>query len=196
MVIVTIENPTHLATSQDTEARQKPIATFPQIIEEHDRDNPVQFAQYAQRIVNHWSRTQDRYRCTPDYLEGQTEIKSHMRETLIDWLLDVNLRYRHRRETLYLCANIIDRYVYYSIRDKTDVITRSNYQLVGITAYFIASKYEEIYYPDLRSLLNFADNIYREEEVKKMELKMVNTLKYDLSVPTTNKFLMRFLRVG
>ena len=29
-----------------------------------------------------------------------------------------------------------------------------------------------------------------------MEVKIVNTLKYDLTVPTTNKFLGRFLRVA
>ena len=34
-----------------------------------------------------------------------------------------------------------------------------------------------------------------DEDVKKMELKIVNSLKYDLTVPTTNKFLGRFLRV-
>ena len=118
-----------------------------------------------------------------------------MRETLIDWLVDVNSRLHHHRETLYLCVNIIDRYVYYTIRDKTDCVSRSDYQLVGITAYLIAAKYEEIYYPEIHSLLAFADNAYTDEDVKKMELKIVNSLKYDLTVPTTNKFLGRFLRV-
>lgn len=131
----------------------------------------------------------------PNYLDGQNDVKSYMRETMIDWLVDVNNRFRHRRETLYLCVNIVDRYVYYTIRDKSDCVSRSNYQLVGITAYLIASKYEEIYFPEIHQLLSFADYVFSDEDVKKMELKIVNTLKYDLTVPTTNKFLGRFLRV-
>ena len=66
---------------------------------------------------------------------------------------------------------------------------------MGITAYLIASKYEEIYFPEIHQLLSFADYVFSDEDVKKMELKIVNTLKYDLTVPTTNKFLGRFLRV-
>ena len=132
----------------------------------------------------------------PNYLDGQNDVKSYMRETMIDWLVDVNNRFRHRRETLYLCVNIVDRYVYYTIRDKSDSVSRSNYQLVGITAYLIASKYEEIYFPEIHQLLSFADYVFSDEDVKKMELKIVNTLKYDLTVPTTNKFLGRFLRVS
>lgn len=43
--------------------------------------------------------------------------------------------------------------------------------------------------PRCRVILDFADGIYTEDEVKRMEVKIVNTLKYDLTVPTTNKFL-------
>ena len=143
----------------------------------------------------YWLKQEDKFRCMPNYLDGQNDVKSYMRETMIDWLVDVNNRFRHRRETLYLCVNIVDRYVYYTIRDKSDSVSRSNYQLVGITAYLIASKYEEIYFPEIHQLLSFADYVFSDEDVKKMELKIVNTLKYDLTVPTTNKFLGRFLRV-
>lgn len=131
----------------------------------------------------------------PNYLDGQTDVKSYMRETLIDWIVEMNSHFRHRRETLYLCVNIIDRYVAATIREKKDMVSRTNYQLVGVSAYLIASKYEEIYYPEIRMILQFADNVYSEDDVKKMELKIVNMLKYDLTIPTTNKFLGRFLRV-
>lgn len=173
-----------------------PTLTMQQIVDEHDRNVQLNFSPYAQRIVNSWLKTEDKFRCLPNYLDGQTDVKSYMRETLIDWIVDVNSHFRHRRETLYLCVNIIDRYVAATIREKKDMVSRSNYQLVGVTAYLIASKYEEIYYPEIRMILQFADNIYSEEDVKKMELKIINTLKYDLTVPTTNKFLGRFLRVG
>lgn len=173
-----------------------PAPTIQQIVDEHDRNIQLNFSPYAQRIVNSWLRTEDKFRSLPNYLDGQTDVKSYMRETLIDWIVEMNSHFRHRRETLYLCVNIIDRYVAATIREKKDMVSRSNYQLVGVAAYLIASKYEEIYYPEIRMILQFADNVYSEEDVKKMELKIVNTLKYDLTIPTTNKFLGRFLRVA
>lgn len=167
-----------------------------EIVDEHDRDDQLMFSPYAQRIVNNWLKVEEKFHVSPNYLDGQTDIKPYMRETLIDWIMEVNQHFHHRRETLYLCTNIVDRYVASVIRDKSEVISRSNYQLVGVTAYLIASKYEEIYYPEIRVILDFADGIYTEDEVKRMEVKIVNTLKYDLTVPTTNKFLGRFLRVA
>ena len=119
-----------------------------------------------------------------------------MREQLIDWLIDTNSHFSHHRETLYLCVNIVDRYVNYTIRNQTDLVVRSEYQLVGLASYYIACKYEEIYFPDMNALLGRADNAYSEAKVREMELKIVNTLKFDLTVPTTTKFLHRFLRVG
>jgi cyclin B len=53
-------------------------------------------------------------------------------------ILQVHLIYELMPETLYLTVNIIDRYL--SIRS----VTRKELQLVGISAMFIASKYEEI----------------------------------------------------
>lgn len=118
-----------------------------------------------------------------------------MRETMIDWIIDVHNKLSKRRETLYLCVNIIDRYVSTVLREKTDIITRGTYQLVGITAFLLASKYEDTDCPEIATLLDCADNCYCESDVKEMEIKIVNTLKYDLTVPTTNKFLERFLHV-
>ena len=140
-------------------------------------------------------KVEEKFCCSPNYLDGQSEIKPYMRETMIDWIIDVHSKLSKRRETLYLCVNIIDRYVSTVIREKTDIITRGTYQLVGVAAFLLASKYEETAYPEISKILDCADNCYYESDVKKMELKIVNTLKYDLTVPTTNKFLERFLHV-
>ena len=171
------------------EEREEPHKSIQQIIDEHDKSCPVFYSPYAQRIVRSWLQNEDRFRCKSTYLDGQTEIKPYMREQLIDWLIDMNCHFSHHRETLY-------RYVNYTIRNQTDLVVRSEYQLVGLAAYYIACKYEEIYFPDMNELLIRADNAYTEVKVKTMELKIVNTLKFDLSVPTTNKVLHRFLRVG
>lgn len=50
-------------------------------------------------------------------------------------------------ETLYLTINLIDRYL------EQEEVSRPKLQLVGVTALLIASKYEEIYPPELRDLV-------------------------------------------
>ena len=64
-----------------------------------------------------------------------------MRTTLIDWLLQVHLRYHMLPETLWIAVNLVDRFL--SVR----VVSLVKLQLVGVTAMFIAAKYEEILAP-------------------------------------------------
>jgi hypothetical protein len=71
-------------------------------------------------------------------MHKQTTLTVTMRAILVDWLVEVHMKFRLVPETLYLCINILDRYL--SIVD----VERSKLQLVGVTALFIACKYEEI----------------------------------------------------
>lgn len=73
----------------------------------------------------------------PSYMEFQTEIEWSMRATLIDWLLQVHLRYHMLPETLWIAVNIVDRFL------SNRVVSLVKLQLVGVTAMFIAAKYEE-----------------------------------------------------
>lgn len=66
-----------------------------------------------------------------------------MRAILIDWLVEVHLKFKLVPETLYLTVNLIDRYL-----ERVEVM-RDKLQLVGVTAMLIASKYEEIYAPEV-----------------------------------------------
>lgn len=58
-------------------------------------------------------------------LTRQVEINEKMRGILIDWLVEVHLKFKLMPETLYLTCNLIDRYL--SIRN----VTRKRLQLVG-----------------------------------------------------------------
>ncbi len=41
----------------------------------------------------------------------QNDINERMRGILIDWLVDVHLKFKLLPETLFLCVNLIDRYL-------------------------------------------------------------------------------------
>ena len=43
-------------------------------------------------------------------MDNQSDINSKMRAILIDWLIEVHMKFKLVPETLYLCVNVIDRY--------------------------------------------------------------------------------------
>lgn len=84
-----------------------------------------------------------------DYMDSQPEINERMRAILIDWLIQVHYKFELSLETLYLTINIIDRF----LASKT--ILRRELQLVGMGAMLIASKYEEIWAPQVARRVHF-----------------------------------------
>lgn len=86
--------------------------------------------------------------------EHQPDLNARMRAILIDWLVDVHLKFRLKDETLYVTVQLIDRYL------SLHTTTRCKLQLVGVSALFIACKYEEIYPPDLKDFVYITDNAY------------------------------------
>lgn len=76
-------------------------------------------------------------------MDSQPEINEKMRSILIDWLIEVHQKFELNQETLYLTINIVDRYL------AVTTTSRRELQLVGMSAMLIASKYEEIWAPEV-----------------------------------------------
>ena len=115
-----------------------------------------------------------------------------MREILIDWLVDVSVKFRLLSSTLFMSVNLIDRYM----NTKNDV-ARDRLQLLGITALFIASKYEEIYPPHMKEYINVCDKAtYSKQDMLDMEAKVIVALDFNLTDSTALKLLERFGRVA
>lgn len=47
----------------------------------------------------------------PGYMKNQPDINEKMRSILVDWLVEVHLKFKLVPETLYLTVNLIDRYL-------------------------------------------------------------------------------------
>jgi len=112
---------------------------------------------------------------SPDYMDGQNEITWGMRQTLVDWLLQVHLRYHMLPETLWIAVNIVDRFL------TKRVVSLVKLQLVGVTAMFIAAKYEEIVAPSVEEFVFMTENGYPKEEILKGERIMLQTLDFRVS---------------
>lgn len=76
-------------------------------------------------------------------MDSQPEINTSMRAILVDWLVDVHNKFELSPETFYLTINIIDRFL------ARKAVPRRELQLLGIGAMLIASKYEEIWAPEV-----------------------------------------------
>lgn len=93
-------------------------------------------------------------------------------------------------ETWYLTTNIIDRFL-----SRVEV-ERSKLQLVGVTAFMLAAKYEEIYPPELRDLVYITDRAYTKEEIISMEAKILKVLEFNVTIASTHCFLVRYLKAA
>mmetsp|Transcript_21524 Transcript_21524/g.33180 ORF Transcript_21524/g.33180 Transcript_21524/m.33180 type:complete len:502 (+) Transcript_21524:228-1733(+) len=156
--------------------------------DQEDRQNPLMIPEYATDL---FQRLYDRETATRPmmYMVDQCDINNRMRAILIDWLVEVHMKFRLVPETLYLCVNIIDRYC------NRTTVRRSKLQLVGVTALLIACKYEEIYPPEVRDCVYITDRAYTRQEVLDMEQSIVNCLEFNFTVPTAYPFLKRFLHI-
>lgn len=121
----------------------------------------------------------------PDYMKSQTEITWEIREVIVDWLLQVHLRYHMLPETLWIAVNIFDRFL------TKRSVSLGKVQLVGVVALFIAVKYEEILAPTIDEFVALTKSGYSKEEIMKGERIILQTLDYKVSSYCTPYSWMR-----
>lgn len=120
-----------------------------------------------------------------NYMAYQNDLEWKMRGILIDWLVQVHARFHLLPETLFLTINYIDRFL------SAKTVSLQKLQLVGATALFLASKYEEIQCPSVAEIVYMVDNGYAADEVLKAERFMVGMLDFELGWPGPMSFLRR-----
>ena len=86
--------------------------------------------------------------------------------------------------------NLIDRYL------SNKEIERKYLQLVGVSALMIACKYEEIYPPLLKDFVFITDKAYTVDQLIKMEIDMLGTLKFNVTVPCSTRFFDRWTKIA
>lgn len=155
-----------------------------------DAENPQAAAEYMVDIMNYLLTSEESRVASANYMSKQSDINAKMREILVDWLVEVHLKFKLRPETLYLTVNLIDRFL------ERRAVSRTKLQLVGCTAMLIASKYEEIYAPEVRDFVYISDKAYTRDQILAMESIMLNTLGFYITVPSTLRFCERFCKVA
>ena len=75
---------------------------------------------------------------------------------------------------------------------QSTTIAREHLQLVGSAAMFLASKYEEVYCPEVADFVYITADAFTKEQITAMERQILVTLDYQLSRPLPINFLRRF----
>ena len=154
-------------------------------LDAEDADDPLMVAEYVNEIFDYLKKLEMQTMANPSYMDSQAELEWKMRGILVDWLLEVHTRFRLLPETLFLAVNIIDRFL------SCKVVQLDRLQLVGVTAMFIASKYEEVLSPHVTNFRHVADDGFTEDEILQAEKFVLQALDYDLSYPNPMNFLRR-----
>lgn len=154
-------------------------------LDAEDLDDPSMCAEYVKEIFEYYKTLELQTLPNANYMDHQDDLEWKMRGILIDWLIEVHTRFRLLPETLFLAVNIIDRFL------SQKVVPLDKLQLVGVTAMFIASKYEEVLSPHIGNFVHVADDGFTVDEVLSAERYTLSTLKFDLSYPNPMNFLRR-----
>ncbi|XP_009635576.2 G2/mitotic-specific cyclin-B1 [Egretta garzetta] len=158
-------------------------------VDAEDGADPKLCSDYVKDIYKYLRSLEENQPVRPKYLAGQ-EINGNMRAILIDWLVQVQVKFGLQQETLYMAVAIIDRFL------QDNAVTKEVLQLVGVTAMFVASKYEEIYPPHIGDFAYVTDNTYTKFQICQMEMKILRALDFDLGRPLPPHFLRRASKIA
>ncbi|XP_051138738.1 G2/mitotic-specific cyclin-1-like [Andrographis paniculata] len=158
-------------------------------IDAADINNDLAVVEYIDDIYKFYKSAEHEGR-VHDYMDSQPEISEKMRAILVDWLVQVHEKFELSQETLYLTINILDRYL------AAKITSRGELQLVGLSSMLIASKYEEIWAPEVEDLVGIADRAYSNKQILVMEKRILGELEWMLTVPTPYVFLVRFIKAS
>ena len=148
---------------------------------------PQKVEEYLEDIYNYLKSIDNINLPKKDYMKlVQLDINEKMRKILIDWLVEVHYKFKLLPETLFLTINMIDKYL------SKSSINRKYLQLLGITSMFIASKYEDIYPPEIKDFIFVTNNTYSKDELIKLESDILDKIEFNLTFPTSLRFLEIF----
>ncbi|VDO39752.1 unnamed protein product [Onchocerca flexuosa] len=125
-----------------------------------------------------------------DFLEFQEEICGEVRYILVEWICDSAREFNLSTECLHMAVSIVDRVL------NTIQCPRQNLQLLGAVALLLASKFEEIYPPEVKEFARITAYTFHESEIIKMERIVFARVEYQLLAPTSWWFASRLIRMA
>ncbi|XP_041111567.1 G2/mitotic-specific cyclin-B3-like [Polyodon spathula] len=169
-------------------SEEKP-ADIPAIddVDKENLEDPCLSAEYAKDIFDYLKKREEKF-VIPNYMEKQSDLNKEMRAILVDWMIEVQENFELNHETLYLAVKLVDHFL------AETVCMRETLQLIGSSAMLISSKFEERCPPCVDDFMYICDDAYKREELIAMEMNILKTLHFDISIPIAYRFLRRYAK--
>lgn len=152
------------------------------------RSNPQMVMPYKSRIREFLQKRDKCQKINQKFLQEQEDINSKMRGILVDWLVDVAMKFKLNNLTLFSTINLLDKFL------ATKQVSRQRLQLIGITCMMIVSKFEEIYPPSIKDYVCVCDKAYTQDEFLDTEADILQTLQFDLAITPSIVFYKDFVQ--
>lgn len=150
-----------------------------------DFDDPLMVSEYVNDIFVYLHELEVKTLPDPNYLQMQRNLRPKMRSILVDWMIEVHLKFKLLPETLYLSINIMDRFL------SKELVQVDRLQLLATGSLFIAAKYEEVYSPSIKNYAYVTDGAFSEDEILGAERFILEILNFNMSYPNPMNFLRR-----
>ena len=123
---------------------------------------------------------ENEYTVNAYYLESrQMFITAGMRSLLVDWVMEICSEFFLKRETCHRAISYIDRYL-----SEAQSVRKEQFQLLGLTACYVAAKIEEVSLPRISDFSKSAGNIYTAVDIRMMERLIMQVLRWKILQPT------------
>ncbi|KAG0045733.1 G2/mitotic-specific cyclin [Gryganskiella cystojenkinii] len=153
--------------------------------DDKEDSDPLMVSEYVNDIFKYMQELECKTMPDSNYMDAQKELAWKMRYVLVDWIAEVHHKFRLLPETLFLAVNLMDRFL------SSRSVATAKFQLVGVTALFIASKYEEVMAPSIHNFVYMADDSFKDFEILSAERFMLQALEFQISYPSPLNFLRR-----
>lgn len=126
---------------------------------------------------------------TEEFLSNH-KITERMRCRMVDWMIEVLSNYHCDDNSFFQAIGLMDRFFLMS----KNTLQPSELHLIGVTAMFMASKYQDIYPLRLKIIHEkIAHKKLSAEEIKGKEEEISKILNYIFGKPTQLEFISHFL---
>lgn len=127
---------------------------------------------------------------TPPKRSRGEQVDQTCRCALMDWLVEEHHKLQLRMETLFLAGQLVDRFL---LRRR---VASKDLRLVGAAGLLIASKFEDIFPPEIRDLVCITNQEYTVDDIKLMEVIMLSVLQFSIAGQTAAHFMERYGRAS
>lgn len=147
--------------------------------------------EYVLNSLDHQLQQEKLINMNIDFLKHKL-INEKMYTILLNWLCEVHAKFKMSPETLYLTHQVVSRYLTLEHN-----IKRQQLQLVGLASFYMCSKYEDEYPPEIKDLIYICDKAYSQQELIDMEWTILSKFNFNLLfVPTIYTFVSMFSFFG